>query len=102
MNTSILTVVLGSMLIAGENASVSWQSSYSQARLDSSAQNKPIAVVFGSGSNAWTKVVRDAEPAPEVTRTLADNYICVYVDTSSSGGKKLAGEFGITGDVGLV
>jgi hypothetical protein len=102
MNTSILTVVLGGMLLAGQNATPTWQENYGQAQLDSTAQNKPLAVVFGSGANGWTKVIREAPPAPEVMQALADKYICVYVDTSTPAGKKLAEGFGITSNLGLV
>lgn len=102
MNTSILTVVLASSLLAGQNGTPNWQSSYSHAQQIGTEQKKPIAVVFGSGANGWNKVVRDSAPAAEVTQLLAAQYVCVYVDTASSAGKKLAEGFGITRDSGVV
>jgi hypothetical protein len=101
MNTVMITV-LGSMLLAGQSATPTWQKSYSQARLQSSAQSKPIAVMFGSSSNGWMNVVKDAAPTEEVTRLLTDKYICCYVDTTSPKGKQLAENFGITADTGMV
>jgi len=102
MNTSILTVVLTSALLAGQSGTPSWQNDYTQAQQQGSAQKKPLVVVFGAGPNAWAKVVRESAPSADMTKLLADKYVCVYVDTATPAGKKLAQDFGINGSVGMV
>ncbi|MBI3822791.1 MAG: hypothetical protein HY289_08940 [Planctomycetes bacterium] len=102
MNTSILTIALASALLVGNNAAPSWQTSYTAAQTQVTAQKKPMVVVFGSGANGWAKLVRAEAPALEVSRLLAEQYVCVYVDTSAPQGQKLASDFGIAGGVGLV
>ena len=102
MNTSILTVALAGALLAGQNGTSTWQTSYSKAQQIGSEQKKPLAVVFGAGANGWAKVVRDAEPSQEVTQMLTSKYVCVYIDTTSPAGKKVAENFGIIGGSGLV
>jgi len=101
MNTAILTVVLTGALLAGQNGTVTWQNDYSKAQEEGAAQKKPLVVVFGYGANGWVKVIREA-PTPDLTKLLADKYVCVYVDTASPAGRKLAEDFGITGNLGLV
>lgn len=102
LNTSILTVVMTSALLAGQNGSPAWQNDYSKAQKQSAAQQTPLAVVFGSGANGWSKVVREASPGADVTKLLAEKYICVYIDTATPAGKKRAQEFGIDGATGVV
>jgi len=103
MNTVIVSMVLASALLAGRTAAApTFHTSYVQAQQQSAAQKKPLAVVFGSGSDGWAKVVRDAAPSDEVNKLLAEQYICVYVDTTSPNGKKLASDFAIQQSVGIV
>ena len=100
MSTSIFTVVLTSALLAGQNGSPGWQTSYSAAQRMSAEQQKPVLVVVGSGANGWNKVVREA-PSKELTQLMAQKYICVYVDIATPAGKQLAQSFEING-AGLV
>src|ERR1043165_3044607 len=101
MNTSILTVMLAGALMAEANATPTWQTSYGQAQQQGAAQQKPIAIVFASGPNSWAKLVQ--EPiASEATQLLAQRYVCLYVDTSTSDGRKLAQDFEFKDDTGLV
>jgi hypothetical protein len=102
MNTAILTVALVGAWLPGVNAVPAWQASYSQAQQQSSAQRKPLVVVFGSGPNGWTKVIRSDGPTTEFTKLLSDHYVCVYVDTANAAGKKLAHDFDISQGLGLV
>jgi hypothetical protein len=101
MNTTILTVVLTGALLAGQNGTVTWQNDYSKAQEHAAVQKKPMVVVFGSGADGWVKVVREA-PTPDLIKFLADKYVCVFVDTTSPAGRKLAQDFEITGSLGLV
>ena len=102
MNTSILTVVLTGALLAGQNGTPTWHKSYTKAQEMSAAQKKPLAVVFGTGANGWAKVVREAAPTADVTKVLAEKYVCVYVDVSTPAGKTLAERFEMKGNVGIV
>jgi hypothetical protein len=102
MNTSILTVVLASAVLAGQDTTPTWQNSYGQALQQGSAQRKPLAVVFASGPNNWTHVIRETAPAADVQRLLSEKYVCVYVDTATEAGRKLAQDFGMNGPIGLV
>jgi hypothetical protein len=100
MNTSILTVVLAGALLAGQNGTPTWQNSYAAAQGMGTEQQKPVLVVFGSGANGWTKVVRGSEASPEVPQ-LMKQYVCCYVDMTTPEGMKLAKSFEMTG-AGLV
>lgn len=102
MNTSILTVVLAGSLLAGQDGMPTWQNSYTKAQEMGASQKKPLAIVIGSGSNGWSKVVREATPATEVTQLLREQYICVYIDSATPAGKKFAADLGITQSSGII
>jgi hypothetical protein len=97
MNTSILTALLLSSLFVP-----TWHGNYSQAQREAANQKKPLVVVFGSGSNSWSKIIRDKAPTEEVSKLLLKDYVCVYVDTDMPDGQRLAKSFELTGKVGLV
>jgi hypothetical protein len=102
MNTSILAAAVAGLLMAGQNATPTWQKDYRQAQQQVAAQKKPLVVVFGAGPQGWSKVVSEASPSVEAKQLMSNDYVCVYVDTASPSGKELAQQFGITGNVGLV
>lgn len=97
MNTSILTLALASAI-----AAPTWETSYHSAQETAAAQKKPLAIFFGPGSSGWTKVTRDTAPPLEVSKVLADKYVCVHIDTTSTEGKKFAESVGISGGHGVV
>ena len=97
MNTSIIALALSAACLTP-----SWRASYSQAQQDAAQQRKPMVIVFGSGPSGWTKIVRDQSPSVEVNKLMAEQYVCVYVDTSTQEGTKLAKSFQIGGPVGMV
>lgn len=97
MNTAILSALLLSSLFVP-----TWHGNYSQAQREAANQKKPLVVVFGSGANGWTKIIRDKTPNGEVSTLLAKDYVCVYVDTDLAEGKRLAQSFELTGTVGMV
>lgn len=96
MNTALVLAAL-SVALGSSPTTPTWSGSYSQAQEDASGK-KPLAVVFGSGQDGWAKMVRSEESRI----LLAERYVCVYVDTSSESGKKLAAKFGITNPMGIV
>jgi hypothetical protein len=97
MNTSIVALALSAALLGP-----SWRSSYTQAQQDAAQQRKPMVVVFGSGPNGWTRIVRDQSPSVEVNKLMAEQYVCYYVDTATQEGGRLAQNFQIQGSVGMV
>lgn len=97
MNTSILTLALATAI-----AAPTWETSYHRAQQTAVQQKKPLVVFFSPGSNGWSKVTGAPGPSGDVAKLLADKYVCVQVDTASTDGKKLAKDFAIDGDRGVV
>ena len=97
MNTAFVLATLTSLVLGVSPTTPTWNGSYSQAQ-EEAAGKKPLAVVFGSGQEGWTKLVRSEESK----KLLSEQYVCVYVDTASEAGKKLAGTFAIKNATGLV
>jgi hypothetical protein len=97
MNTAFVLATLTSFVLGASPSTPAWNGSYSQAQ-EEAAGKKPLAVVFGSGQEGWTKLVRSEESK----KLLSEQYVCVYVDTASEAGKKLAGAFAITNATGVV
>jgi hypothetical protein len=101
MNTSMLIALAGA-LMAGSSLEPSWQTDYFQAQKDAAALKRPMAVLFGTGPDGWTKVIRMETPSAEVRKLLSENFVCVYVDTKTVAGKRLARDFDLSGSIGLV
>ena len=97
MNTAFALATLTSFVLSAAPTTPNWNGNYAQAQ-EEAAGKKPLAVVFGSGQDGWTKLIR----SDESKKVLAEQYVCVYVDTSSEAGKKLAGSFAINNATGLV
>src|SRR5262249_52347672 len=89
------------MLSSSYDATPTWMTSYSEAQRTGSAQQKPLVVMFGAGANGWTKANENPNSA-EILKLLADQYVCVYVDTATPTGKKLAQDFAIQTEMGMV
>lgn len=97
MNTALVSLAL-----AGIISAPSWQPSYATAQKQAIAQKKPLAVVFGTGSDGWSRIVREPSASPQVAKLLADQYVCVYVDINTADGSQLAKSFAISNGNGLV
>src|SRR4051794_12371618 len=97
MNTALFLAAVLSATTAASPTTPTWNGSYVQAQ-DEAAGKKPLAVVFGSGQEGWAKLVRSEESK----KLLAEQYVCVYVDVATEGGKKLAQSFAINGETGVV
>lgn len=97
MNTAFVLAAVMSTLLGAAPTTPTWNGSYVEAQ-QQAAGKKPLAVVFGSGQEGWTKLVRSEESK----KLLAEQYVCVYVDIANESGKKLAGSFGINGQSGVV
>lgn len=70
-----------------------WLNDYTLAQLRVASVQKPMAVFVGSGKDGWGKVVRDGVLDPDLKRTLANKFVCLYVDTDTTHGRSLAGAF---------
>lgn len=97
MNTAFVLAALSSFVLGAAPTTPTWNGSYVQAR-EQAAGKKPLAVVFGSGQDGWTKLVHSEESK----KLLAEQYVCVYVDTTSDSGKSLARTFAINTPSGVV
>jgi hypothetical protein len=97
MNTAFVLAAMSSFVLGAAPTTPNWNGSYAQAQ-EEAAGKKPLAVVFGSGQDGWTKIIR----SDESKKVLTEQFVCVYVDTSSEAGKKLAGSFAVKNATGLV
>jgi hypothetical protein len=70
--------------------------SYSQALAQSHREHKPVAIFLGTGANGLSKLVADGGLTGTTGSQLKSDFVCLYVDTTSAAGQKLAGDFGMT------
>jgi hypothetical protein len=97
MYTLLAVVALSSGVATANLSAPAWLDDYGTAQARVSAVGKPMAVFLGAGPEGWKRVVRDGGLDPAVTKLLAEKYVCVYVDTSTSYGRTLAGSFQVAG-----
>jgi hypothetical protein len=103
MYTSFALVALSSTLVASSHQDgPTWQKDYVQARKIGQTEKRPLAVVIGQGADGCDKVCRDGKLSPELQKMLAQNYVCVYIDSSTPEGQKLASDFAVTTGKGLI
>ena len=74
---------------------LSWQENYTAARKMGQEQNKPLAVVVGSGAKGWEKLSKD-KLTPKVQKLFSQGYVCVYIDADTPKGKRLAKAFSLS------
>jgi len=79
-----------------------WLNDYAVARQQGQAGNKPLAVFVGYGRAGWEKLAKEGRLGKEVERTLAAHYICVYVDTNTKPGRRLAAALEVDETLGIV
>lgn len=101
MFTSFVALVL-TVQAATLGADISWGHDYAQAQKQGVAENKPIAVIFGSGNQGYSQLVRDGGLSKEASDLLSTNYVCVYVDSASPKGQQLASAFELNGSTGVI
>jgi hypothetical protein len=100
LRTSILALALvAAAPVVGFAQSPTWQTDYSAAQKKAADQQRPLAVVFGQGVNGWQQLA--GSQAADANRTLADKYVCCYVDTATPEGLALARKFELTVSVGV-
>ena len=57
---------------------------------------------MSSGKDGWRKIAKDGDLGKSIEKTLASNYVCVYVDTATDPGKRLASALSLDGGKGIV
>src|SRR6185369_16011411 len=102
MYSSMICLAMSAMLSTTTAAHLpAWQLDYRQARDVAAREQKPLAVVVGTGAAGWDKIVA-GDLAPETASALRSGFVCVYVDKSTPDGEKLAKAFDLTKTTGLV
>ena len=102
MYSSILLFALTGSVVAAPPEAPIWAESYDLARQTGVTENKPLAVIFGSGQGGQAKICREGQLSPDVQKLLGEHYVCLYVDISTDSGRKLASDFAITRHTGMV
>jgi hypothetical protein len=103
MYTSIVMVALvGFVPQQAESEGPTWLTNYSQARKQGQKESRPLAVFVGSGERGYEKVCGGGKLSPEARRLLAANYLCVYLDTETTEGQRVASLFQMANGTGLV
>jgi hypothetical protein len=101
--TSLILFALTSSTSAIDAApSPSWNRDYALARKQGESEKKPLVVVVASGQGGWNKLAHDGSLSDEAKTILTNDYVCVYVDTATEEGKRLAREFEISDALGIV
>ncbi len=101
MYTSILLLAL-SVAPSADLTSPSWSNDYGMASKESATAKKPLAVVLGTGDAGYNQLDRDGKLTTEAKGLLASKYVCVYVNTESADGKRLAESFRMPSGRGIV
>src|SRR5262245_41316842 len=96
MHTSLaLIALMGLMPTRASVDGPTWHNDYGQARKLGQDQRKPLAVVVGSGAQGYDLLCGNGKLPAEARRLLADNYVCVYADTETERGRRLAADLAI-------
>jgi hypothetical protein len=92
MYTSIMGVALAAAFASASAPTLTpaWHHDYRQARELGEREHKPLVVVIGSGKTPWAKLSRVAEQDESINQTLLSSYVCLFVDTDTTEGQRLA------------
>ena len=101
MRTLMFTLALVALSPALARAETVWQTDYTVAQEEAASSQKPLVVVFGPGANGWQLLGGGSLPE-KASQTLAQSYVCCFVDTATPQGRDLARKFEISGSLGLV
>jgi hypothetical protein len=104
MYTSILLVatVGGAEPALPKTETPAWLRDYNQARKEGQKANKPLAVFVGAGAKGYDQVSQEGKLSPQASRLLAEHYVCVYLNTDTPQGRRLAAAFDIKENPGIV
>lgn len=102
MFTSIIALAVANTLALKPEALPSWDRDYGHAKAIASKEQKPMAVVVGTGAAGWDKLVSDGTVFSATSAELRAAYVWVYLDLDQETGKKLASNFEFTKGPALV
>jgi hypothetical protein len=103
MYTSILLAALSTVAPSADLAAApSWSTDYYAANKQAATAKKPLAVVLGTGEKGYEKLDRAGKLSDDAKAVLAAKYLCVYVDTASPAGQRLAKAFDMPSGQGIV
>src|SRR5438477_11523573 len=92
MYTSMIGLAVSALL---GSAAPSWNTDYRDAKALAAREHKPLVVVLCTctGEAAWSGITTEGNLGTESNKVLRDSYICVYVDTDTDRGRRLAADF---------
>ena len=93
LSTSLAAVVLSGVAAASTAVPPAWQTDYATAAARAAETKKPIAVFIARGEAGYARVAADGGLTADDIRLLRQSYVCLYVDTQTQPGKKLAEAF---------
>jgi len=102
MYTSILLVALTGMATTADSKSPSWSQDYAAAAKQAAQAKKPLAIVLAPGTGAYEKLGREGGLGADAQQLLANKYVCLHIDTSTSKGKEMAQAFRMPDGLGIV
>ena len=90
MYTSMLGLAVSALL---GSATPHFETEYREAKALAAREQKPLIIVLGAGETAWSGIVTDGGPDVEALKSMHDSYVCIYVDTETDKGHRLAADF---------
>jgi hypothetical protein len=80
----------------------SWRSDYTLALKEGQGSKRPLALFIASGEEGWDKISKEGELDKETKDLLRRHYVCVYLDTKTDKGRRLAEQLNLSDGRGLV
>jgi hypothetical protein len=80
----------------------SWHEDYDIALKKGVTDKKPMVIVVGEGRGGWQSASKEGEFSKDVRSLLEKSYVCLFVDTSTNGGKKLAAALAVDSGPALI
>ncbi|MBL8794566.1 MAG: hypothetical protein JNM56_11725 [Planctomycetia bacterium] len=103
MYTSSLLIALAGLTASAQGSDApSWSTDYVEARKQATEQGKPLAAVFGTGKDGWTKLAKEGSLGKTAGELLSSKYVCVYLDVDTDEGKRIAKLLEVNGKQGIV
>jgi len=68
----------------------SWHNSYDTALDRAARDKKPVAIVVGNGLKGLQDITKQGEISKEAYELFDTHFVCVYLDSSTENGKKMA------------
>jgi hypothetical protein len=105
MYTSFGILALAGFLgvpVPSANRDVVWWRDYRVAQEKGVKEHKPLAVFVGSGQGGYHQLAREGRLNDTVRGVLAENYVCVFLDTKSPSQEGLIKALAISTGTGLI